>query len=161
MTFDIVTFSQEQLDALSNVQMQLLRTAQKNKNKLQHDMENDLALFKKLLLTNGMYNSTLYSQKEAALLAEFNYQVEILKEQLLYALSINEPFPDQEADQEKVGYIVDYSLSYTERYAIVREYYLALDAATRMNLYTNDDVAKRYLGNYYTTLYNVLYTYSQ
>lgn len=161
MTFDIVVFSQEELDALSNVQMQLLRTAQKKKNELQHDMENDLAMFKKMIFTNGMVNSTLYAQKEEQLLAEFNYQVEILKEQLLYALSINEPFPDQDADQEKVGYIVDYSLSYTDRYAIVREYYLSLDAATRMNLYTNDDVAKRYLGDYYSTLYNVLYTYSQ
>ena len=54
MTFDIVVFSQEELDALSNVQMQLLRTAQKKKNELQHDMENDLAMFKKMIFTNGI-----------------------------------------------------------------------------------------------------------
>ena len=161
MTFDIVTFTQEELNNLSNVQMQLLRTAQKKKNELQHKMESDLAMFKRLLLTENMQNSTLYSHKQSELQTEFNYQVEILREQLLYSLALNAPQPDQDEDQTLVGYIVDYSLSYTDRYAIVREYYLALPAATRMNLYTNDDVAKRYLGSYYTTLYNVLYVYSQ
>lgn len=161
MTFDIVTFTQEELDAMSNVQMQLLRTAQKKKNELKHKIESELVMFKKLLLTDNMFNSTLYTQKQEELSAEFDYQVEILKEQLLYALKVNEPYPDQDEEQEQVGYIVDYSLSYTDRYALVREYYLSLDPATRMNLYTNDDVAKRYLGSYYTSLYNVLYTYSQ
>lgn len=161
MTFDIVTFTQEDLSKLSNVQMQLLRTAQKKKNELQHKMESDLAMFRRLLLTENLHNSTLYSHKQSELQTEFNYQVEILKEQLLYSLALNEPQPDQDKDQELVGYIVDYTLSYTDRYAIVREYYLALPSDIRMNLYTNDDVAKRYLGSYYTTLYNVLYSYSQ
>ncbi len=44
----------------------------------------------------------------------------------------------------------------------MRDYYLAIEnPAERMALYTADDTAKRYLGSYYSTLYNVLYTYSQ
>ena len=63
---------------------------------------------------------------------------------------------------EGAGYVVDYSLSYSERYVIVRDYYLAIaDPAERMALYTADEVAKRYLDSYYGSLYNVLYTYSQ
>lgn len=162
MEFDIISVTDEYLDSLSTVQMQLLRTAQKNKNSLKHKMEQDLALFKKLLYTNGMAVSSLYAQKKTELEEEFDYQVDILVEQLLYALEMNEPYPDSGEYDDSTGYIVDYTLSYTERYIIVRDYYLAIeDPAERMSLYTNDEVAKKYLGSYYTTLYNVLYTYSQ
>lgn len=162
MTFDIVTFTQDELDALSTIQMQLLRTAQKKKNELQHSLEQDLVAWRNRIYANGFAASTLYAAKEAALKAEFEYNVEILREQLIYSLELNEPFPDGGTGGEDVGYIVDYSLSYVDRYAIVREYYLSIeDPVERMRLYSNDEVARRYLGNYYTTLYNVLYTYSQ
>lgn len=162
MTFDIINLKEGELESFSTIQMQLLRTAQKKKDELEHKMENELALFNNMILGNGMKNSTLYEQKKTALETEFNYQVGILKEQLLYSLSINDPYPDEDEDREMVGYIVDYTLTYSERYAIVREYYLAIDnAALRMQLYTDDDVAKRYLGSYYSILYNVLYSYSR
>lgn len=162
MTFDIIELEEGELEAFSTIQMQLLRTAQKKKNELRHKLESDLELFKEMVAGNGMGNSTLCEQKREELEAEFEYQVEILKEQLLYSLEINEPYPDGDDDQEMVGYIVDYSLSYTDRYAIVREYYLAIDdPGLRMKLYTDDDVAKRYLGSYYSVLYNVLYNYSR
>lgn len=162
MTFDIINLKEGELESFSTIQMQLLRTAQKKKDELEHKMENELALFNNMILGNGMKNSTLYEQKKTALETEFNYQVGILKEQLLYSLSVNDPYPDEDEDREMVGYIVDYTLTYSERYAIVREYYLAIDnAALRMQLYTDDDVAKRYLGSYYSILYNVLYSYSR
>lgn len=162
MTFDIIELNEGELERFSAIQMQLLRSAQKKKNELRHKLESDLNMFKTLILGNGMKHSTLYEQKQEELEAEFEYQVDIIKEQLLYSLDINEPYPVGDDDQEMVGYIVDYSLSYTDRYAIVREYYLAIDdPALRMQLYTNDDVAKRYLGSYYSVLYNVLYNYSR
>lgn len=162
MTFDIIELNEGELDAFSTIQVQLLRTAQKKKNELKHKLESELQLFMGLILGNGMVNSTLYENKRKELEAEFEYQVEILKEQLLYSLEINEPYPDGDEDHEMVGYIVDYTLPYTDRYAIVREYYLAIDdAALRMQLYTDDDVAKRYLGSYYSVLYSVLYNYSR
>lgn len=162
MTFDIIELNEGELDRFSTIQVQLLRTAQKKKNELRHKLESELQLFMGLVLGNGMVNSTLYEHKREELEAEFEYQVEILKEQLLYSLEINEPYPDGDEDQEMVGYIVDYTLPYTDRYAIVREYYLAIeDAALRMQLYTDDDVAKRYLGSYYSVLYSVLYNYSR
>lgn len=162
MEFDILVLSEEEIGAFTNVQMQLLRTAQKNKNALRHKLEQDMALFRKLVLTNGMGASSLAVHKREELEAEFDYQVAILAEQLQYALEVNAPFPDSGEFDDSTGYIVDYSLSYTDRYIIVRDYYLAIeDPAERMALYTNDDVARQYLGSYYATLYNVLYTYSQ
>ncbi len=61
-----------------------------------------------------------------------------------------------------MGYIVDYTLSYTERYNLVRTYYLSIeDPAQRMSLYAADETARKYLGSYYASLYNVLNTYSK
>ncbi len=57
---------------------------------------------------------------------------------------------------------MDYTLSYNERYRIVRDYYLSItDPAERMALYSADDTARKYLGSYYASLYNVLYSYSK
>ncbi len=162
MTFDIAEFTDDELAKFSEVQMQLLRSAQKRKNELEHKMQNELEMFKRMLYTNGMKNSSLYEQKRDSLKAEFDYQAEILREQLMYSLDLNTPFPDESDDREEVGYTVDYSLSYADRYAVVRAYYFAIDdPVERLNLYSADEVAKRYLGEYYTILYNVLYSYAR
>lgn len=160
MVFDIIEVTDAEYEAMSNVQRQLLRSAQKKKNELQKKMEAELQLSKQMILSNGLQSSTLYEQKAADLQAKFEYEVEVIREQLEYSIALSEPFPDNQGDAS-VGYIVDYSLSYTERYIAVRDYYLAIaDPADRMAKYTADDVAKNYLDSYYTTLYNVLRTYS-
>jgi len=162
MTFDIIDITVEELAKLTDIQMQLLRTAQKKKNELRRNTEKDFEIFKKIVYTNGMKHSSLLQQKRAELEAEFSLQTAVLVEQLEYAMTLNAPYPDRGEGDENVGYIVDYSLSYTDRYIIVRDYYLAIaDPAERMALYTADEVAKKYLGSYYSTLYDVLYTYSQ
>lgn len=161
MTFDIIEITDKELAKLTVVQMQLLRTAQKNKNNLRANLEKDMDLFVKYALTNDVKDSSLIEQKRAELEAEFERQVAIIAEQLEYSMTLNEPYPEDE-DLENVGYIVDYSLPYTDRYNIVRDYYLAIsDASERMALYSADEVAKKYLGSYYITLYNVLSTYSK
>lgn len=162
MEFDIIEISENTLLQLSAIQMQLLRTAQKKKNELKRKMEQDLALFKKLVYTDGMKQSTLLEHKQKELEEQFDYEVDILVEQLEYAMNLNEPFPDWDDEDAKAGYIVDYNLTYTERYIIVRDYYLSITPPSeRMALYAADKVAKRYLGTYYSYLYDVLSTYSK
>ena len=161
MEFDIIDVTEEELEKFTAVQMQLLRTAQKNKNNLKYNLEKDLEIFSRIVLTGDVKNSSLYEQKKAELTAEYNREIAALIEQLNYGLHLNEPYPDNE-DLQKVGYIVDFSLNYTERYRIVRYYYLSIsDTSLRMAQYGADEVAKKYLGSYYSTLYDVLYTYSR
>lgn len=161
MEFDVVQITDDELKNFSAVQMQLLRTAQKSKDELTHKMEKELALFKKLVYTDDMKESSLLEQKKAELQAELNYQLAIIVEQYNYGMELSEPFIPPSPDASKVGYIVDYTLPYTDRYNIVREYYLSIkDPTERMNLYSNDEVAKDYLSSYYRTLFNVLYSYS-
>lgn len=161
MEFDVVQITDDELKNFSAVQMQLLRTAQKSKDELTHKMEKELALFKKLVYTDDMKESSLLEQKKAELQAELNYQLAIIVEQYNYGMELSEPFIPENPDAANVGYIVDYTLPYTDRYNIVREYYLSIkDPTERMNLYSNDEVAKDYLSSYYRTLFNVLYSYS-
>ena len=162
MTFDVVEVTEEELGSFTAVQMQLLRTAQKSKNELLHKMQKELALFKKLVYTDDMKESSLLAQKEAELQAEYEYQLAIIVEQYEYGMQLSEPYIPENPEVANVGYLVDYTLPYAERYNIVREYYLAIsDPTERMALYSADDVAKNYLSSYYRTLYNVLYSYSK
>ena len=162
MEFNIIVVSDEYYKGLTNVQRQLLRTAQKKKNELEHKAEKDIALYRRYLYTNGVQESSLLEQKKKEIYDELNYELNIIREQLLYSIDLNEPLPDGDGGSEDAGYLVDYTLSYTERYVIVRDYYLSIpDPSERMALYLADDVAKKYLDKYYTSLYNVLLTYSQ
>lgn len=161
MVYDVVEITDEELSKFTAVQMQLLRTAQKSKDELVHKTEKELALFKKLVYTDEMKESSLLAQKQAELQAEYEYQLAIIVEQYEYGMQLSEPYIPSNPEAGKVGYMVDYSLPYTDRYNIVKEYYLAItDPTERMNLYTNDEVAKDYLSSYYKTLFNVLSSYS-
>lgn len=166
MQFDIINIMPEELEQLSVVQMKMLRTAQQKKDELYRKAEKDMKMFKSIVLTSGMKNSSLIEAKRAELQEELDYQTAILADNLIYNMSLNEPTEGGDVGgsggDESAGYIVDYSLSYSERYVIVRDYYLAIsDPNERMALYTVDETAKKYLSSYYTTLYNVLDTYSK
>ena len=166
MEFNIIDISEEELEKLTVVQMKMLRTAQQKKDELYHKMKKDYAMFSKVVGTSGMRNSTIASDFWKDMYEEFDYKCAIIADNLIYNMSLNEPTTDDDmggdGGDEQAGYIVDYSLSYNERYIIVRDYYLAIpDPDERMALYAADAVAKKYLGSYYGTLYNVLATYSK
>jgi hypothetical protein len=168
MYFDILTYTDEELAALSTIQMKLLRTAQKSKDELDKQLSDDKLNFRLLLASNNMNYSSLYRDKSAELEQEYTRQVNILREQLVYNMALNEPTTDDElggshlgSTDESSGYLVDYSLSYIERYTLVRDYYMTIeDPSERLALYTADKTAQDYLGSYYVSLYNYLKQYS-
>lgn len=165
MTFDIIDITEDEVKELETVRLKLLRTAQQKKNELAHKLENELAEQKRLLYSNGMENSTLYAQIAAEKTAEYEYQVDILREQLLFNMSLGEPTTGGEtggSGSDNTGYLVDYELSHLERYIQVRDYYLTIeDPNERIALLREDEVARQYLGTYYNTLFNYLVQFTQ
>ena len=167
MLFDIIDIPEEELNGLSVAQMKLLRKAQQSKDALIHSSAKELEEFRLKLLGAGMKNSTLYEDKKAEMDAEVNYKCAIIADNLIYDMSVCKTDESDGGNggtgggsSGETGYLVDYSLSYNERYVIVRNYYLAIDDKdVRMKKYAADEVAKKYLGSYYATLYNVLATY--
>lgn len=160
MTFDIIDITEAEVKKLETVRLKLLRTAQQKKNELSHKLEKELAEQRRLAYSNGMENSTLYGQVAAEMTAEYEYQVEIIREQLLFNMSLGEPTAGGEtggSGSDSTGYLVDYELSYMERYIQVRDYYLTVeDPDERIALLREDGVARQYLGSYYNTLFNYL-----
>lgn len=160
MTFDIIDLSAEEVKALSTIQLKLLRTAQQKKDALYLALQEDLRAYRYVTYANGVHLSSLYADKAAQLTDAYLAEVEILREQLIFNMSLSEPTSDGEtgdSGSDSTGYLVDYELSYLERYVQVRDYYLSIsDPDERLALLAADEVAQDYLGSYYNTLFNYL-----
>ncbi len=167
MTFDVIAVTEEEVAAMDSIQQKMIRTAQQKKNELAHKLEADLYELKNLLFANGVSVSGIYDDAAAKLNEEFNYQVAIIKEQLEFNLSLKEPTtPDDTggggtSGGDEAGYVVDYELSYLDRYIAVRDYYMSIeDPNERVALLAADEVARKYLGSYYNTLFDYLVTFT-
>lgn len=165
MTFDIIDISQEEAELLETVQLKLLRTAQQKKNELEVKLKTDLEEYRIITYNNGVQDSSLYTEYEKDARAEYERQVGILREQLIFNMSLKEPTTDGEtgdSGNDSSGYLVDYTLSYIERYIQVRDYYMSIpDPVERLALYRADEVAVKYLGSYYNSLYDYLLQFTQ
>lgn len=160
MEFDIIEVSDDYYDSLTMAQRRVLREAQIKKNGLVRKAEKEIAKFRRKLYTNGVQTSSLLAQKTAEIYSELEYETEVLKSRLLFDIERLTPDKEEELDYSSAPYLVDFKLNYTDRYVIVRDYYLSLpDPRERVQLYLQDEIAKIYLGIYYTSLYNVLMTY--
>ena len=166
MLFNVIDIPKDELDSLSVAQMKLLRAAQRKKDEIVLKAREEREKFRLKVLTDGMkYSSLLYDMTEI-IDKEMNRKCAILADDLIYAMSVCVKNDKDESGNGggsyETGYLVDYSLSYSERYVIVRDYYLQFtDVNERMAKYSADEVAKKYLGSYYGTLYNILATYEK
>lgn len=165
MIFDIIDISQQEADELEIVQLKLLRTAQQKKNELEVKLKTELEEYRIITYNNGVQNSSLYTEYEKEARAEYERQVEVIREQLLFNMSLKEPTTDDEtgdSGNDGTGYLVDYSLTYLERYIQVRDYYMTIpDPVERLALYRVDEVAMKYLASYYNTLYDYLIQFTK
>lgn len=160
MTFDIVDITEDEVDLLTTVQKKLLRTAQQKKNEMVRKRDEQLFELKIMCNSNNMASSCVYAQTAAKIQSDYQTQLDILVEQLQFNMSLREPTSGDEtggSGTDNTGYIVDYELSYLERYIAVRDYYLTIeDPAERIALLQADTVAMEYLGTYYSTLFDYL-----
>lgn len=162
MIFDIVDITEYEVELLTTVQKKLLRTAQQKKDEMVRKRDKQLFELKIMLNSNNMENSSIYSQMAAEIQRDFQTELDILVEQLQFNMSLREPTSGGETGDSGVdntGYIVDYELSYLERYISVRDYYLTIeDPNERIALLQADTVAQEYLGTYYSVLFDYLMT---
>ncbi len=162
MTFDIIDITQDEVDLLTTVQKKLLRTAQQKKDEMVRKRDKQLAELRIMVNSNNMQNSSAYAQTSAQIYTDYQTELDVLIEQLNFNMSLKEPTNGDEtggSGSDNTGYIVDYELSYLERYIAVRDYYLAIeDPNERIALLQEDEVAKKYLNTYYSVLFDYLMT---
>lgn len=162
MNFDIIDITQEEVELLTTVQKKLLRTAQQKKDEMLRKLEERLSELRIMMNSNNMENSSLFAQSAAKLRDDYQTELDILAEQLNFNMSLKEPTNSDEvggSGSDNSGYVVDYELSYLERYIEVRDYYLAIeDPNERIALFQADEVAIAYLGTYYNVLFDYLMT---
>ena len=155
MTIDIINYSTEQLAAMSEAQLMEVKEAQARKDRLKRKLDAQIESEKGKLVEKGIFNSELFTLIKNKLTAEYEEEVNLLRDGLLFYLLYTVRSGDQDA---KPPYPINYSLTYAERYRVVRDYYVATyeDAHERVIQFRADEFAVKYLGEMYATLYDYL-----
>ena len=157
MVIDIINYTPAQYAEMTTEQIMEVREAQEKKNKLEKQLAQALFKAEKEHIERGTYHSTVYQKRVENLQAEHELAVENLREALVFYLQYGSR-PTQSANI----YPIDFSLSYTERETMVREYYFDTysDPIERFEAYKADRVALQYLGERYAPLYDYLYYFA-
>ena len=156
MTIDIISYTDEQFAKLTEEQILEVQSAQLKKERLKSRLEEDIANQKNELLTQGIYRSDIFALCKEKLQKQYDLEVENLRDSLLFYLRFA-----SKPEQGSAGYPLDYSLTINERYVVVRDFYLSQygDANARFEAFRNDEAAKVYLSEAYSTLYAYLKTF--
>ena len=151
---DIITFTDTQFSLLTKGQLQTVKTTQQRKNRLYRDLQERLRREKHKLVKNGMYRSEIYSKLETRLTAEYENEVELMKQCLLFYLHYS--MKPNETISTSAPYEVNYALSAEARLLIVKNYYeeTYANADELFAVFLTDTVAPQYLGELYAPLYD-------
>ena len=154
MVIDIISYTDQQFAALSEEQLLEVKEAQLKKNKLYLKLEKNLQKEKAKLSDNGILRSELWTLLHDELWAQYEAEVELIREGLLFYLRFSSKPSGEE--EETVDYEVNYALTDTERFNIVKTYYETTytDGAKRFEAFKADKVAPQYLGELYAPLYD-------
>lgn len=150
MQIDIIAYTDTQFAALTDEQIQEVRSAQAKKNALFRALQKAIEREKYRFTENGTFISKLWELKTQELTAEYESEVEALREELLFYLRYSGK-PTSPAP-----YPMDYSLSDLERYDVVRTYYTNTytDPIQRFSVFAEDVHARAYLGEHYALMYD-------
>ena len=151
MEIDIIAYTDAQYASLTAEQLLEVRAAQIKKNKLTAKLEEDIRKAEENLVDNGTYLSSMRTAIVNELQEEYDTEVEILREGLLFFLRFS-----SRPDASGAPYTVDYSLPVEDRFAIVKTYYETnySDGNERFAAFQQDTVAVQYLGELYAPLYD-------
>ena len=154
MVIDIISYTDEQFAVLSEEQLLEVQQAQLKKNRLKAALDEDMQKEKFRLIDNGIFLSTIWRLVQWKLNKTYESEVQNIRDSLLFYLRYSSKPETGEA--EEAPYTVDYSLSDTERFNIVKEYYETnySDGEERFEVFKADTVAVKYLGELYAPLYD-------
>ncbi len=153
MKIDIISYTDAQYAALTSEQLLEVQSAQLKKNRLDLRLEEEKLKEKHRLLSNGVFLSKVWELYCEKLQAEYEAEVENLRDSLLFYLRFSAR-PD--GAETEAPYELNYAYSMEERLAIVRAYYekTYTDGAERFEAFKADAVAVQYLGELYAPLYD-------
>ncbi len=154
MVIDIVNYTEQQYASLSTEKLEEIRKAQLKKNALLQKLEEDRRAEKQRLIDRGIYLSTLWEQINERLTANYEAEVETLRDGLLFFLHYTGN--GTEKVPAGVPYPVDYSLSEEDRLNGVRSYYMNAysNGQARFDAFNKDEFARSYLGELYAPLWH-------
>ncbi|MDE6411110.1 MAG: hypothetical protein K2L02_01040 [Clostridia bacterium] len=162
MTIDIVDLTSADYSNLSPIQLAMVRAAQSKKDKIVKKAEQDKNELKFFMIANNTARSTALRDALNAIDSQKNADIEIVKSDLDYQLAY-EALGSEGNDKGPYRYPQNpnYNLSYSERFLVVRQYYMDVtsDPNARLKAYGADTLARSYLGEYYQTLYDLLRSY--
>lgn len=151
MKIDIISYTDTQYAALTEEQIQEVKAAQLEKNRLTRALLDAKLKEKNRLIERGIFLSGIWDAYQAKLQAEYDQKIENLRDSLLFYLRFSTK------SDAGTGYTVDYDLTVGERLAIVRQYYQSTypDAKKRFDAFKEDKVAVVYLEDLYAPLYDL------
>lgn len=151
MKIDIISYTDTQYAALTEEQIQEIKAAQLEKNRLESALAEAKRKEKDRLIEHGIFLSGLWDAYQEKLQAEYDQKIENLRDSLLFYLRFS-----TKPDSYDTGYTVDYDLPVEERLAIVRQYYekTYTDASKRFEAFKQDKIAVVYLEELYAPLYD-------
>lgn len=156
MEIDIIDYTNAQFAQLTDEQILKVEEAQLKKNRLLAGLEEELQREKFRLSKNGTLFSTIWTKLKEKLNAEYEQEVENVRDLLLFYLRFTALFTDEEI--ENAPYEINYSFTLAERVEAVKNYYLTAysssQAEQRAADYKEDVIAQKYLGETYKALYD-------
>lgn len=152
MKIDIISYTDTQYAALTEEQIQEVKAAQLEKNRLTRALSDAKLKEKHRLIERGIFLSGIWDAYQEKLQAEYDQKIESLRDSLLFYLRFS-----TKPDAYGTGYTVDYDLPVEERLAIVQQYYQSTypDAKKRFEAFQEDKVAVVYLEDLYAPLYDL------
>ncbi|MBP5242627.1 MAG: hypothetical protein J6Z36_02940, partial [Clostridia bacterium] len=114
------------------------------------------------LLKNGVVRSSMLDTEYAKAEAEYQTSFADVLDDMIFRLGYLQANGQGGANTDySYPSNPDYSLSVTERYYVVRDYYMQMsDPNVRFALFQTDPIAHDYLGQFYATLYDRLRNYT-
>ena len=118
MEIDIITYTELQLAHLTEEQLQAVQSAQMKKNRLARELAEKLRQEKRRLINNGMFLSYTWDWTKTYWERVYEEEIGWVRDGLLFYLQYTPVVLDG------APYEIDFSLSLSERRAVVQAYYM-------------------------------------